>query len=332
MAGQTVGSSPAETGYTSIPVRSLDPEAVVGCDLYHFVPPDRFVLYLSGSAPVNERLTAELSSRRVDHLYVRQTEASAYGRYLISRIEHLAEMEDCPVEEQAHTVMQGTHFLMERALTGLQTEAIRDLHDAIAATVDLAFRDPSLARAMMLLTRHDAYTYNHSVNVTVFGTALALAMGRERDWVRRVAQGLSVHDIGKHRIPRSILNSPGRLSELQWEVMRRHPSYGVEILEERGLADDPIVRTIVATHHERTGGRGYPRRLAHDQIPPEARVCAICDVFDALTSDRPYRSASPVFEGLRIVIDEMREEFDRDLLGTFIMLFGPDEASQLRNA
>ncbi len=317
-----MGAAPwaARPTYTRIPLGSLDDRATVGCDLYQLVPPDRYVLYVSGDCPLADGLRAELARRQITDLYIDASDGAAYSSYLISRVER-ASLSDASVEAQAGAAYEATHFLVERVFQEPRSEAIADLHRVVAKTVDMALDRPDLARSLMHLTRHDAYSYSHSVNVAVFGTALALAVGTDATWVRRMAQGLSVHDIGKARVPLEVLNFPGRLDAEQWAQMRRHPELGVEILGETGFLEDPIVHSIVYRHHERSDGSGYPEGLGGDQIPFEARVCTICDVFDALTTQRPYRKPSRTFEGIQIMITEMRQEFDPELFAAFIRLF-----------
>lgn len=321
MGSVTAGADRAPSEYIKVPLSSLDAESLVGCDLYQFVPPARYVLYASADMPIAHDLARELARKQITHLYIRSADTHAYATYLIERIGRVAGEASCPLEVQAAVSYEGNHFLIQRVFDEPRAEAIGDLYQAVTRTVDLALERPDLARSLMHLTRHDTYSYNHSVNVAVFGTALALAVGRDEAWVRRMAQGLSTHDIGKARVPLDVLNHPGRLSEEQWVCMRQHPQLGIEILDETGFGDDEIVRTVAHCHHERNNGKGYPEGLAGEAIPFEARVCTICDVFDALTTRRPYRAPSRTFEGLRIMIDEMREEFDPELFAAFIHLF-----------
>jgi HD-GYP domain-containing protein (c-di-GMP phosphodiesterase class II) len=317
------GNRPLPGDYIPVPVDTLDVTAVIGCDLYCHFPPDRKVLYLAGDCPLADELLRDMARRQLRCLYIRAGDTQAYSGYLLARIQRAAEDPACPMEEQAQVLYEGTHFLIERALDQLDADSIGQIEHTATRTVDMALRQPELMRALMWLTRHDAYTYNHSVNVAVFGTALALSAGQGPDWARRVAQGLSLHDIGKARVPLRVLNAPGKLTDQQWALMRMHPSSGVEILTESGICSDPVVRAVVEAHHERRDGSGYPGGLRGDDIPLEARVCTIVDIFDALTTDRPYRAASRTYDGLRVMIDQMSNCFDHDLFRLFIELFGP---------
>lgn len=322
LAPRTAGP-PAPEIFVPVRAGSVEREVAAVCDVYMRVGETRYVLYLAGGHPLGATLGDELERRRVAHLYVRGEDSYTYGEYLIARVRRAIADPDCTVEQQAQAVLDCAHFLIARAESALNSEAVGQLFESVNTTVDAALRRPELVDAMLRMTCHDAYTYGHSVNVAVYGTALALFAEEREDFARSVALGLSVHDLGKSRIRAAVLNATGLLDLDQWREMRRHPSYGRQILEEIGMADDPVVCNVVELHHERRNGGGYPKGLSGERIPREARICRLADVFDALTSDRPYRPASRVYEGLQVMVSEMSEEFDSELLAQFVRLFGP---------
>ncbi len=143
---------------------------------------------------------------------------------------------------------------------------------------------------------HDYYTFTHSANVATYCVSVA------RTWafpiatdLSRMAAGALLHDVGKRKIPRRVLNAPNKLSTAERDEIQRHPQIGFE-----ELSDDPDLTwgqlMIVYQHHERLDGRGYPVGVVGDEIDPWAKICAVSDVFDALTCDRPYRAAMSVDE------------------------------------
>jgi HD-GYP domain-containing protein (c-di-GMP phosphodiesterase class II) len=132
--------------------------------------------------------------------------------------------------------------------------------------------------------------------------------------------GFFLHDVGKVGIDQGIIMKPGKLTADEMEEMRRHPLLGYKLLQEaRQLTEES--KTIVLQHHERTDGTGYPRRLRSENIHIYGRICSIADVYEALTSDRPYRQKLPPFTALKIMQEEMGHHFQRDLLEKFIRLF-----------
>jgi putative two-component system response regulator len=146
----------------------------------------------------------------------------------------------------------------------------------------------ALARAVEAKSR---YTHGHSERVTAYALALAAALGlpeRDREVLRK---GGLLHDIGKISIPDALLNKPGKLTAAEYELIKDHPAAGAHIVEPLRTLRDAL--PLVRHHHERLDGRGYPDGLAGDEIPQRVRVLAVADIFDSLSSDRPYRPALP---------------------------------------
>jgi HD-GYP domain-containing protein (c-di-GMP phosphodiesterase class II) len=137
----------------------------------------------------------------------------------------------------------------------------------------------------------DPYTGRHLHRITSFSDALARQMGLAGEALEALSYGAVVHDLGKLRIPDSILIKAGELSDDEWRVMKKHPEYGAEFLGKSSFYD--IARQVALHHHERWDGSGYPRGLRGEEIPLAARIVSVADVYDALTSDRPYKMAWP---------------------------------------
>ncbi|MBZ0257043.1 HD domain-containing protein, partial [bacterium] len=132
-----------------------------------------------------------------------------------------------------------------------------------------------------------------------------------------------LHDIGKTEIPYRILSKPGRLTDEEMEIMREHPLRGLRILKEAGeLSEECSV--IVSQHHERNDGSGYPYGLTGNQIHEYGKICAIADVFDALTMERSYKKPLTTFEALQIMKEKMPGHFDVELFRKFVQLFDFD--------
>ncbi|MFQ5536019.1 MAG: HD domain-containing phosphohydrolase [Gemmatimonadota bacterium] len=186
-------------------------------------------------------------------------------------------------------------------------------------------------RALVLAAEYkDDDTAAHISRIAAYSEIIARGAGLPEGESKLIGLASPLHDVGKIGIPDSILLKPGPLTEPEWEVMRRHPEIGARILE---TAEGDVLRlgrVIALTHHERWDGSGYPRNLAGDAIPVEGRICAIADVFDALTSDRKYRSAMPNGEVYDLMRDEAGQHFDPDLLSVFFDQIESIEETQRR--
>jgi len=152
------------------------------------------------------------------------------------------------------------------------------------------------------LEAKDPYTRGHSERVATLARRLALAAGVAPRAADTIAQAGLLHDIGKIAIPESVLHKPGALSEEEWAVMRRHPLIGAQIVAPLEFFAEGVV--ILRHHHERYDGSGYPDGLRGDLIPLGARIVAVADVFDALTSTRPYRGPLSPAEAARRIEEQ----------------------------
>src|SRR5579883_205471 len=169
------------------------------------------------------------------------------------------------------------------ALVQARTEQLRQAMSDLERSYDITLE--ALGDALDL---KDAETEGHSKRVTAFTIAIARAMGLSSDRIRVIARGAFLHDIGKMAIPDAILRKPGRLSLQEQAIMREHAFLGYQLL--RNIPFLQEAADIVYCHQERYDGSGYPRGLKGDQIPLGARIFAVADTFDAMTSDRPYRA------------------------------------------
>jgi HD-GYP domain-containing protein (c-di-GMP phosphodiesterase class II) len=164
------------------------------------------------------------------------------------------------------------------------------------------------------LEARDPYTHGHSRRVTRFAEAIARGMGLPRDEVARIRTAATVHDVGKIHTPREVLNKPGRLSDEEFAAVKRHPGEGAEMVAALG---DEALTAMVRHHHERLDGRGYPDGLSGDTIPLGARIIAVADTFDAITSTRPYRPGAAHKKALDILAKEAGTQLDPGAVAAF---------------
>ncbi|HEX7058287.1 MAG TPA: HD-GYP domain-containing protein [Solirubrobacterales bacterium] len=181
---------------------------------------------------------------------------------------------------------------------------------------DLGLRERArlLERLARTMEARDPYTQGHSRRVARHAVAIAKRMGLPREEIARIRTAAAVHDVGKIETPREIMNKPGRLTGEEFAVIKLHPVAGARMVA--GLGDDELTR-IVRHHHERLDGGGYPDGLGGDRIPLGARILAVADTFDAITSTRPYRSARRHKEALEVLAAEAGKQLDPDAVRAF---------------
>jgi putative nucleotidyltransferase with HDIG domain len=161
----------------------------------------------------------------------------------------------------------------------------------------------------------DAYTGKHAERVAAYGAAIARALGIAGSEAPEIEFGFLLHDIGKVAIPDAILYKPGALTDEERTLMSRHPAIGAEIVGGIEFLHEAVA--VVRSHHERWDGTGYPDGLAGEEIPLAARVFAVADVLDALTTDRPYRRALPFAQAREIIVAGSGSQFDPAVVEAF---------------
>lgn len=168
------------------------------------------------------------------------------------------------------------------------------------------------------IAERDSDTNTHNYRVTYYALRLGEAIGLPRNEIRNLIMGAFLHDVGKIGIRDPILLKPGKLTPREFEIMKTHVPLGVDILEQSSWISG--AREVVEFHHEKYDGSGYPKGLVGDAIPLSARIFAIADVFDALTSERPYKTAWPIEEAINHIVQNSNQHFDPQLANVFITI------------
>lgn len=165
----------------------------------------------------------------------------------------------------------------------------------------------------------DHETAGHSFRVALFAVSLAKAMGIRGEELKAIEWGALLHDVGKMVVPDEILRKAGPLTDEEWYIMKQHPTWGAEMLSEVSFLQ-PASFDIIFSHHERWDGRGYPRGLAGEAIPLAARIFAVVDTYDAITSDRPYRRSRSHLVALAELQRVAGQQLDPDVVEAFLEL------------
>ena len=219
----------------------------------------------------------------------------------------------------------------ERELNQANDRLRRAYQQSLQYAVDLKNTYRRLQRAIFqsllglanALEAKDAYTCGHSMRVARLARQLARGAGLPHGAADTIGQAALLHDLGKIGVPEGILRKPGPLTTDEWEIMRAHPTIGAQILEPFRFLARAV--DIVRHHHERFDGGGYPFGLAGARIPLAARIFAVADSFDAMTSDRPYRPAMPGEVAIREIQGGAGTQFDPAVVEAFLVLADEDD-------
>jgi putative nucleotidyltransferase with HDIG domain len=199
----------------------------------------------------------------------------------------------------------------------LDADNCRPLVDEIASSVG---RNPGAIVSLARLKTHDDYSYMHSMAVCALMVSLARQLGLDEREAREAGLAGLLHDMGKAMMPIEVLNKPGKLTDAEFEIMKTHPRRGFDLLEEgRGVGAD--VLDVCLHHHERPDGKGYPDGLSGAALTRIARMGAVCDVYDAITSNRPYKEGWDPADSIAKMAS-WKEQFDPEVCQAFVRSLG----------
>ncbi len=240
----------------------------------------------------------------------------------------------------ATRALSAVHEEARRAVAagrGLDPEATDDLSDVVDAILQEVEEHDGKAVVLADLCGASAYSVQHSIDMTALGLLVGRRLITEHGWLDykgerqddrheerlfRLGMGLLLADIGKLAIPESILNKPGKLSEEEWEIVKSHPKAGVKLVRDAG-AWCPLVQGCVLRHHERWNATGYPEGKAGSEVHEMARIAAVADVFDAITSERPFAPAQPTHVAVQTILAGAGTQFDPVICDVFSRRVAP---------
>ena len=166
------------------------------------------------------------------------------------------------------------------------------------------------------LKTYDEYTFHHSLSVAMLSLAIGDGLGYNLEQLKELARCAMLHDVGKQKIPESIINKPGKLTPEERKTVEEHAKLGADLLKAKGYGNQNMWN-IIQFHHEKYGGGGYPKGLFDKEIPMYSRIISVADVYDALTSYRPYRKPLPPCEAFKIIAKDSGTAFDPDVVNAF---------------
>lgn len=273
----------------------------VGDTLAKSVYDDRCALLLAKGVELNE------------YLIERLIRASIYCVYIDDELSEGIEIENVVSDEirlqsvrEIKKVFDDIHVGQGVRLKEKNIENIRQIIDDI---LDDIMRNRDALYVMSELMGTDMYTFKHSTEVAILSILIAQKFGMAPDVIRKIGMGAMLHDIGKVNVPNDILNKPEKLTPEEFQIIKEHARQGYELLKD-SYSISPMSRQIILLHHEKLDGSGYPLGLSEDGIPLHVRIVSMCDVFNALISERSYRHAKSIDDALEILRTMVVYELD----------------------
>jgi HD-GYP domain-containing protein (c-di-GMP phosphodiesterase class II) len=225
---------------------------------------------------------------------------------------------------KAEAIHKKSKEVTKRVLTdirmgkSLDTESTKSVVNELVMT---CLNSPSVFPNMTRLKDFDDYTFTHSLNVSIISIAIGRRLGKSQSELNLIGMAGIMHDLGKMKIPEKILNKPDKLTDEEFRIMKQHPVRGYDLLKYYTKLPEDVLLSVLQ-HHEKADGSGYPGGINEKQINPMAKIIAIADVYDAVTSDRVYHQGKSPAEALKLIFDGAGKHFNETLVKFFINIMG----------
>lgn len=242
------------------------------------------------------------------------------GLYIIDDLSENIEISRVISDTLRREVIKGAkHIFLETGLNDIKAtkNSAKDIQKMILEIIDNVLNNKDLMINMIDLKLYDNYTYYHSANVAVLSLLIGVALKLSQKQLYELCLGALMHDIGKVFIQKNIIKKPGKLTSEEYDNIKNHPELGSKYIKNIFSIPDDAIKGI-EDHHERFDGNGYPKKTSKEQISLYGRIISIADVYDALTSDRPYRKGIPSSEAIECIVGGSGTQFDHKIVEIFV--------------
>lgn len=294
--------------------------------------PFAIYIYIDGKMVEYVRLGDKLSSEKIVNLHNRDTGESFFvedANKNLYRDYVKASMNSNLInnDQKAVILRESSIAILEDLFeTPDVGQAIEETKPIVKDLLTFMENAPESVGSLISLSGHDFYTYNHSFDVSIYSLGLGQALGFDKKTMEDLGLGSLFHDVGKRMVALDILCKRGPLDDAEWVQMKMHPQFGLKILNESPNISDGI-KAACYEHHESWKGGGYPQDISGHEIHPFARIIALTDTYDAMTTQRSYNVPMRPTEALNMMKEKLTQKFDPDMLkAMYSVLFKMDAA------
>jgi putative nucleotidyltransferase with HDIG domain len=268
------------------------------------------ILYLRAGDAIEKAKIDSLSKKDSgNHFLVREGDRLAYKAYVHEQMIS----DSLNVNEKALILRESSMTLMEELFEQPDvSKALDNSRGVISEFIEFMEAEPESMAHLISLSGHDFYTYNHSLDVAIYSLGLAEAVGFNKEELEEMGLGALFHDIGKRQISLDILTKKGPLDNAEWAQMQKHPQYGLVILNDQQVSE--AIKAACFEHHESWTGNGYPQQISGQEIHPFARIVAITDTYDAMTTQRSYNVPMKPVEAVTMMKEKLAGRYDPEML------------------
>lgn len=310
-----------EHNYIAIDLELLRIDTILGVDLY-LKSLREYILYRSRTVPFNDRVRRNLLGHGVGELYILKGDEKKFAQYVENNLSSILDDPNVKIEQKRQMVYESSINIARDLLHNPTSPSIvKRSTKIVRGLVDLHLKDVGGFQKIIELMPADYNVINHSANVATYSIALGKSLGVSKNDLYELGLGALLHDIGKSKIPKEILNKPGKLTAEEFEKVKEHVMLGLNMASGNPVVPRQAILPIL-WHHERLSGGGYPHGKTKDEIPFFGLITGIADSFDAMTTNRVYQKAQTTFKALEILIGE-NDHYDRRVLLELLKLMGP---------
>ncbi|MCB2182854.1 MAG: HD domain-containing protein [Desulfobulbaceae bacterium] len=262
------------------------------------------------------------TERNFAGFFIRKDDVANFHHLIENFIHMLIDDAQMTLQEKSEVIYNCAQHVIQDVFEDPRSgKNIKRAKDITSTIIQFALLDNASIPSLLQLSSHDYYTFTHCLNVAVFSIGLWQSIfPKQEQELMDFALGCILHDVGKSRIDDAILNKPGPLTAEEFDIIKRHPQYGYDLMKD--MVKD-ISLDVILHHHEKHDGRGYPEGLKGEQISDPVKIAAIADVYDALTTRRAYAEARDPFKAMLTMKEEMVGHFEQEKFISFIhMLSG----------
>lgn len=294
----------------------------------HVQHENKFVVYAKADENYTDAQRRQLHTAGVEEIFIPKCQEPLFKEYLADNLGDVLQDDSATIEERARVLHDTSLSIVQEAYERKLPDSLamqnsfRRIQEFIQQAVDFLANEKSLGTVAKLIS-HDYRTFSHSVHVFLYSAAILQTYGLDKRTLVDAGIGAMLHDIGKSLISKDILTKRGALTLDERDEINKHPGLGATLCA--GLPLTPATTSSILYHHEKLDGSGYPCGLSGDEIPLHVRAVVIADIYDAMTSTRPYCKAMNPFQALRIMRDEMFSEIDIPMFQRFIKVLSGAE-------
>lgn len=310
--------------YVKIEKWLLDVGDVIECNLYESVGTrGEKELFLPKNKPLRDEIKKKMD--QLEALYIRQEDEPIYNQFIDFIVQAVSQNTHIAITKKAAVIYRQASVILNEMFDDPEAlENVPKSKKVVNQFVDTIFSDTHAIESLIKITSYDYYTHTHSINVCVYALSLGSYLRLNANDLEELGMSALLHDLGKSKVDHAITNKNGLLTHDEYEQMKHHPSYGYAIAMKIGIHDEQVLDGI-RHHHEKLDGSGYPDGLRGEEVTIFARIIGVCDVFDALSTKRPYKERLSSFEALHLMKETMKHHLDMYIVDAFIQMQRSDQ-------